>query len=300
MTFPQFARFPSEIRCMVWELYLPTRIIPMSVMHVAFTSYQRASDGGVKPAVKEMLRKFMPTSSHISKVCRESYALAHSCHRRAEDCSMPWLGEKTWFDPRTDTIFIDCDIFRGYHEVWKAVQRGLLLPSAARGQRFQIAVSSNLAKRIGPGLELPKLQDDDGDGGIVRSGPLAVVMDRVSLFLTKDEAAALGLFGPSVEHSIPKTLVDVCGDSRQLGRLASVTERVMDGRKIETIVERVSKDWKKCVDQWPTPPRSESDLPEGREDDLARLLRWFLGSACWVPSSDVVRPMIHVQGSILG
>lgn len=60
--FPNFAALPPELRAMIWELCLPSRVIRLSRLSLTTTRTK-------KPPL-------------IAHVCRESRALALAHHRR--------------------------------------------------------------------------------------------------------------------------------------------------------------------------------------------------------------------------
>jgi hypothetical protein len=147
--FPQFASLPTELRAHIWELCLPRRLLPMSLFVECHTHFYRTliriyTDG----ALGKKLHEVMGRTCHIETVCREARAVARSCRIYVSQLDLPWLRDHPtiYFDHRTDTILIDCDVFIKDCEVWEEIRDALDLGRIKRpdGLRAQIALFNDI------------------------------------------------------------------------------------------------------------------------------------------------------------
>jgi hypothetical protein len=194
-----------------------------------------------------------PQECHLAEVCREAHIVAFS-HRRsaAEQLGLPWLGEG-WFDPRTDTLLVDCDVFGRYRGLWEELREKLVLGSGrlvvGRGAGVRVGLGMGLAgwyRKHCDGYPAACADGGDGDGGgtagfRIRQRTWPVVVDEIVLDLTPAEACRVGIFGLFGEERA--LLIELSGDPRlELLRGLPTLGRIVG---FEWMVEGASERWKK-------------------------------------------------------
>lgn len=256
-SFSRFGRLPAELRFIIWELCLPTRIIPLSVLVVAHQQRHLPHRRG--SPIARLLKTLLAQPCRISQVCRESRAVATSRRQHAEALDLAWLGRGSWLDPRTDTLLLDCDVFKRYRSLWRQIRRALARGAGPAGSsgpnRVHIAMCEDLAGYECKSANHYAAEEGDviADGEITASGfrqrTWPVVMDKIWLRMTEDVACTTGLFGVfGEEHTV---LVHV-RDGARLGLLEELrglhVDRVIDARQL---VRRALDRWKKrCSKFW--------------------------------------------------
>ncbi|KAL2167879.1 hypothetical protein VTG60DRAFT_666 [Thermothelomyces hinnuleus] len=296
-TFPQSRLLPPELRFTIWELCLPQRIIPLSILvlaheqHTAATSTTTNKENHqASPEENRLIRSTLARPTLIAHITRESRAVALSLRRpAAQALGLPRLdagggGGGGWLDPCTDTFLVDCDVAGVYASLW-ARWRSELLLLAERRCRFRVGVRNGETGRcwafFGGGV------GEAGPGGIVR---VPVVVLEVALYMTPAEACASGLFG---------LLGEGCGvfidlrDEGQLERLFAVQGKRLWGRNLRSAVQRAGTRWRKCgkrVGRWPVATEAASQGPAGLEGTLS------LPDRTWSAAPDVdLYPVVQVQ-----
>ncbi|AEO59800.1 hypothetical protein MYCTH_2128884 [Thermothelomyces thermophilus ATCC 42464] len=253
-TFPQFRRLPTEIRVMIWELCLPQRVIRLSSLVIAH-SHHHYHDAALDPTIERLLRFVFSRSCLVSYVCRESRAVATMRRVPVTDLDLPWLGRGTWFDPRTDTLMLDCDVFFAHSRFWLQLRRKLFPGPRVATSRVRLAVVKDLATWYFNYLQLRHRQGsdqndrrdrpDEGDGAplpAIRQISWAVEMKEVYLPLPmRDVAIRAGWAGPLREAACRQVEVRQGGLLERLERLA--IPHVMDMREAGTMVAEALDCW---------------------------------------------------------
>ncbi len=191
-TFPLFPHFPPELRLLIWDLCLPpTRLIPMSLLTAAYQQRQP----GEHPAPASVLTRILTVLTQpvpIAAVCREARRAAHTQRRVLGELGVAWLkgiADHGYFDPRFDTILVDCDVFGHYAEAW-----GDLCAALKCGQKggVGVAVRHQVLDFPKPAKKKRMETEEEGPG----LGPV-MVGDAVLLVTDKEamEGGCFGLFG---------------------------------------------------------------------------------------------------------
>ncbi|KAK4121963.1 hypothetical protein N657DRAFT_673183 [Parathielavia appendiculata] len=287
-SFTSFPHLPLEIRFMIWELCLPRRIIQFSVLaliHHRHHHPDRNTNDNMNSRIPmvtlaTLLRKHHARPCRIAQVCRESRAAVLSLRRSAEVLDLPWLGQGVWFDPRTDTVLLDCDVFERYRDIWEEVRSKLSYGSGAwpgRERGVQIGFSAPLFgwHRSRPGTADVSAQDDDvvapaatdtEDGKFrARQREWPVVMNTVYLDVTSAEACGTGLFGLFGEEQA--IFIDLHND-RQLELLKGIPRSMSGLFPIQRTIERCWTGWKAYKSQSRAVSRT---LVNGRSTRQTRL-----------------------------
>ncbi|KAI0007542.1 hypothetical protein F4779DRAFT_497816 [Xylariaceae sp. FL0662B] len=120
--FPQFRRFPPEIRSMIWDFAIPGKILEIREL--------KCPAGQEDDAIVEAEYEFVPRRPppSIAQVCQESRAVACRSGRLvslnnlrpetdASGNTSSWWEDKqwTWFDPSRDTLYLNLRCHRLGH-----------------------------------------------------------------------------------------------------------------------------------------------------------------------------------------
>ncbi|KAK3898468.1 hypothetical protein C8A05DRAFT_37940 [Staphylotrichum tortipilum] len=185
--FLPFPRLPTELRLLIWDLCLPpTRLIPMSLLALAHQHHQ-PGEPPLDPPTLAQLRSKLLQPTPIALVCHEAYRAAYAQRKPIGSLGLPWLeavGDGAFFDPRFDTVVVDCDVLGHYAEPWGELCTVLGLE---RKGGVGVAVRRQAVEFPKPDVreEVPR----EGHG----LGP--VVMGDMMLRVTDAEAAQGGSFG---------------------------------------------------------------------------------------------------------
>jgi hypothetical protein len=251
-SFPRFRHLPLELRLTIWELCLPSRIIPLSALILAHKNHnhQPRHCHGLA-AVTTLLRALLARPCRISQVCRESRAAATARRQPVDALGLQWLsGPGTgdgWFDPRTDTVVLDCDVFRRYAGIWSDLRKAL-------GMTHTTASGSSVERgcvRVGLGSELVDWckhhGDVSGDEIGIRQQTWPVVVDKIWLSVKEASPCLWKRFGVFGEECA--IFVELCAE----GQLKWVDENPgihsYAGLDAQRIVRRASKHWKDIEDK---------------------------------------------------
>lgn len=251
-SFPHFRHLPLELRLSIWELCLPSRFIPFSALILAHKNHNHQPRRyHALAAVTTLLRSLLARPCRISQVCRESRAAATARRQPVDALGLQWLSApgtgNGWFDPRTDTVLLDCDVFRRYAAIWSELQQALgMTHTAANGPSAERA-----CVRVGLGGELAdwckRHSDVRGDEVGIRQQTWPVVMDKIWLSVKEDLASLEGRFGVFGEEC--GILVEL-GDEAQLKWVDEHPARhLYTGLDTPRLVRRALKQWKDIEDK---------------------------------------------------
>ncbi|KAL2193879.1 hypothetical protein P885DRAFT_80887 [Corynascus similis CBS 632.67] len=248
-TFPQFTKLPPEIRAMIWELCLPKRLIRLSSLVIA-NSHHYYPEVALDPTIEKLLKFVFSRKCIISQVCRESRAVATLCRVPVVKLDLPWLGCSSWFDPRTDTLILDCDVFWSHKSLWLQLRK-VLFPGHGTTNRVRLAVVKDLGNwyfnhlariTVDPDQEFRKGEEDLLPP--IRQTSWPVEMKEVYLNPPmRAVAIASGWAGPTGEAACRH--VEVCYDG-PLERLERLTiPYAMDMPAARTMVKEGLDKWEK-------------------------------------------------------
>ncbi|KAK4102400.1 hypothetical protein N658DRAFT_552398 [Parathielavia hyrcaniae] len=291
-SFTPFPRLPPEIRAMIWELCLPKRVVPFSIIALCHQDYhspdRRDADNnntinGVRcirvETIMDLLNKHLERSCRIALVSREAREAALSLRRRAEDLGLPWLGKDATFDPRTDTVLLDCDVFVRYRDMWDEVRTKLSAGAGAwggNGRGVSFGLTAALFRWCGAPYRIQETEvdeevvlaqdlddDDDGDddddfendddvtisesdmddaGFRVRQRAWPIVMRTVLLEVKSVEACGTGLFGLFGEE--PSIFIDL-RNKRQVELLKRIPRLTSVLFPVQRTVKESRAKWKR-------------------------------------------------------
>lgn len=253
-TFHLFPLLPTELRIAIWELCLPIRIIPMTVIVLGHRRHFPNPSPDRDPY--ELERHTLGRPPHLLKVCSESRRVVFSHRRHVQDPSdteYDWLGQYSWFDPRTDFLFVDCDMFGVYRHIWEKVCRAMVCPAGKSDTKELVGVS--LAKECSQYPVPSKLRDqvENSKGTVNSRGEFQpahftgitqkewpIIMEEIWMSMTDEEAAQSGLFGVFCEPF--RSFVDLRGGP-MLKRLLDFKGWGPTGSDFNVIVERAKDRW---------------------------------------------------------
>lgn len=251
-SFPLFRHLPPELRVIIWEICLPSRLIPLSALVIAHKHHYLPPRRSATAAITKLLRSVLGKPCRISQVCRESRAVATARRQPAEELDLEWLtGPGTgggWFDPRTDTVFVDCDVFDKYTGIWHDVQQALGMtrpaPPGSSSERGCVRVA--LANEL---LDWTKPRSDAGSAETgIRQRAWPVVMDKIWLSMSVDTACSKGRFGVFAEECT--LLIELCDDTRLEWVDQHRTMPSLKGLDSQTLVQRALKRWEEVENKF--------------------------------------------------
>jgi hypothetical protein len=274
LQFTDFPNLPPELRITIWELCLPQRIIPLSILALAHDSHGRDGHSpdtdDTRPGITTLLRRTLaePRGCRVAEVCREARRVVLSRRWNAVgQLGLPWLDADvgsgsedsrsvsvsrtgSWFDPRTDTLLVDCDVFGRYRGLWAELQDKLDLGSrSVVGRRAGVRVGFGMGLAGGEqkhrewhaGASANGDYGNAGFGSRIRQQTWPVVVDETVLDLTPAEAGRVGIFGLFGEERA--LLVELSGDPRlELLRGLPTLGRIVG---FEWMVEGALNRWRK-------------------------------------------------------
>ncbi|KAI1141766.1 hypothetical protein F5Y05DRAFT_272393 [Hypoxylon sp. FL0543] len=227
--FPLFPRLPTELRLAVWRECLPHRVVELQLPHsdVAFT-YQRGQ-GQLEPCKLELATYKNNRPPVISRVCRESRAVAFETVGRLgrdpdEASDNHWdhrfAVREPWLDTARDVIHLH------YDESWDL---DYAKPTSGNPMRYAVWVASRTkSNQVSVNLML-LLRPGSLWGDIIgllrlRSSWLVVVY-VVVVHMDLEVALATGLFG--LLGDAPVQIVDLRDQARidAFNKLALTSEQ---------------------------------------------------------------------------
>jgi hypothetical protein len=251
-SFPHFRHLPLELRLSIWELCLPSRFIPLSALILAHKNHSHQPRRyHALAAVTTLLRALLARPGRISQVCRESRAAATARRQPVDALGLQWLsGPGTgdgWFDPRTDTVLLDCDVFRRYAAIWSELQKALgMTHTAASGSGVERG-----CVRVGLGGELvdwcKRHSDVSGDEIGIRQQTWPVVVDKIWLSVKGDPACLDGRFGVFGEEC--GILVELGDETRLNWMDENPAMYSYTGLDTPRLMRRAMKQWKDIEDK---------------------------------------------------
>ncbi|KAK4148972.1 hypothetical protein C8A00DRAFT_19285 [Chaetomidium leptoderma] len=247
-SFPRFGRLPPEIRAAIWEFCLPNRVIPMSLLILAYKQRDRSESERSQPTGATLIARCLGRPCLISQVCRESRAVTMSRRRPIKSLGIDWLGREGWFDPRTDTLLVDCDAFKKYRPVWRQLRRALACGPSQK--RIQIAFTGKLVDyRSNTERPESRIVDVEPSPSEIWQGTWPVVMEEIWHYLPKFMARRTGLFGLFCEEH--EVFVELCGNGplALADKLGVVKKDGADD--IRRVVGRALGRWKAYKDDFP-------------------------------------------------
>ncbi|KAK6951307.1 hypothetical protein Daesc_007839 [Daldinia eschscholtzii] len=212
-TFTRFSDLSPELRHMVWELCLPSRLVQMH------DSAHRKNQSCRPIGRPHTTPPSLPVPPMIAHVCRESRAIA-LMHGRVEETAF-WE-TPVWFNRKTDRIHLDEDYYRQWSLRDEDTEpQGMEILAYDRSIPLSIertiVLGHNPLYPIGSEYPIWALER------LVEREECDVVLAHTTMFMKHEHAVESGLFGNFAEES--PAFINV-KDAKQIAALVATCDMV--------------------------------------------------------------------------